>query len=191
MKLPVDHPLCMQIYRLCGEFGWPVLIHFDYNEHHNYNFGAFESVLKALPETTFIGHATAWWANISAEVVSDYTSPDFAAYPSGPVVRGGLTDRWLDEYPNLYCDLSARSAFFGLTRDPEFGEDFVRRHRAKLLWGTDCPCVDGKGNLTDGGYRDCLAGLMLPVLRDYCGADDDYEDVTRRNAERLLGLQSA
>ena len=35
---------------------------------------------------------------------------------------------------------------------------------------------------------ECFAGLTLPVLKDYCQTDDQYEDITHRNAELLLGL---
>ena len=100
----------------------------------------------------------------------------------------GLTDRLLTEYPNLYCDLSARSGYHGLHRDPEFARGFLRRHRARLLWGTDCPCVDGRGNLRDGSTRPCLAGLMLPLLRDLCESEDHFDDITHDNGARLLGL---
>ena len=110
-------------------------------------------MVRSLPETTFIGHAMAWWTNISADAVTDPRAPDFADYPAGPVKPVGLTDRLLTECPNLYGDLSARSGYFGLHRDPGFTRDFLKRHRARLLWGTDCPCVDGRGNLQDGSSR--------------------------------------
>ena len=45
----------------------------------------FAAVLKAHPQTRFIGHADAFWANVSA----DYRNE--AAYPTGPIVRGGVT----------------------------------------------------------------------------------------------------
>ncbi len=188
VRIACDHPMSVNIYRLCGELGWPVLLHFDYNDHHNYNIEAFASVLESCPDTTFVGHAQSWWANVSAQVVADPSASDFEEYPKGPVVRGGLVDRWLGEYPNLHTDLSARSAYNALTRDPEFGKSFVQRHHRKLLWGSDCPCLDGKGNLHNGSYRDCLSGLTLPVLRDYCETDKQYDNITHRNAERLLGL---
>ena len=87
VRLAVDHPVSMDIYRLCGELGWPVLLHLQYREY-SYNFEAFEQVLQACPETVFIGHATAWWANVSADAPSDYRAPDYVSYPTGPVVRG-------------------------------------------------------------------------------------------------------
>lgn len=187
VRLDCDHPASMAIYRLCGELGWPVVVHFEYGEFAH-NFEDFGKVVEACPETTFVGHAISWWSNVSAEVNRNRESPDYEVYPTGPVTPGGLTDRWLDEYPNLYADLSARSGYFALSRDPDFGRDFVRRHRPKLLWGTDCPCLDGKGTLMDGGYRDCLAGLTLPMLRDYCESEEHFEDITWHNAARILGL---
>ena len=119
----------LEIYRLCGEVGWPVLLHFDYQDFHNYNVEAFDKVLESCPETRFIGHAHAWWANISAEVVRDPKAPGFELYPKGPIAPGGLIDHWLETYPNLYADLSARSAYFALTREPQFSKGFLRRHR--------------------------------------------------------------
>ena len=49
---------------------------------------------------------------------SDYRAPDYVSYPTGPVVRVGLTDRLLEEYPNIYGDISAGSGLGALTRDP-------------------------------------------------------------------------
>lgn len=188
VRIACDHPQSMQIYELCGKLSWPVLLHFDYNDHHNYNIEAFAAVVASCPKTTFVGHAQSWWANVSACVVRDPSSPDFAEYPQGPVERCGLVDRWLETYPNLYADLSARSAHNALTRDPAFGRDFLKRHRHKLIWGSDCPCLDGKGNRHDGSYRNCLSGLTLPVLREYCDNDEHYDDLTFGNAERVLKL---
>jgi uncharacterized protein len=186
LRLPCDLPEAVAVYRLCGDLGLPVLLHFEY-VNYNFNFEAFEGVLRACPDTVFVGHAQAWWANISAEVPHP-GDPDFTNYPKGPVAPGGLTDRWLTDFPNLYADLSAGSGLGGLTRDPEFARGFVRRHRKRLLWATDCPCRDGKGALGDGRTRECFAALSLPVLRDLASDEDAYQDVVDRNARRLLGL---
>lgn len=190
VRLPVDHPKNLEIYRLCGRFGWPVLIHMDYTGVFGSNFPALETVVKSLPETTFIGHAMAWWTNVSADAVTDPDSSDFSDYPVGPVTPMGLTDRLLTEYPNVYGDLSARSGYFALRRDPDFGHDFVKRHRKKLLWGTDCPCIDGQGNFANGTFRVCLAEIMLPLLREYCESDDHFNEITHNNGAALLTLQA-
>ena len=60
VRLACDHPVSLDIYRLCGELGWPVLIHFEYR-NYSYNFEAFERVLQTFPDTIFVGHAQAWW----------------------------------------------------------------------------------------------------------------------------------
>ena len=69
-------------------------------------------MLKAYPRTKFIGHANAFWANISA----DYA--DRTAYPEGPIVPGGITDKLLSDYPNMFADLSANSGHNALSRMP-------------------------------------------------------------------------
>src|SRR5437870_12339835 len=86
----------------------------------------FESVLKAYPRTTFIGHADAFWANVSADYHNE------AAYPTGPVKRGGVTDRWLGDYANLFGDTSAVSANAPLSRDSDSTGDFLKRHQDQL-----------------------------------------------------------
>jgi predicted TIM-barrel fold metal-dependent hydrolase len=187
VRLAVDAPPALAIYRLCAELGWPALLHFEYG-NYNYNFAAFEQVLRAHPDTTFIAHAQAWWANVSAGAPSDPLAPGFTAYPAGPVVPGGLSDRWLGEFPNLYGDLSAGSGLNALTRDPEFTRGFLARHQQKLLWATDCPCRDGKGDWGDGRERVCYAAKSLPVLRELCPSPEAFADITQRNARRVLRL---
>ena len=188
LRMPCDLPEAQAVYRLCGELGLPVLIHFEYR-NYSYNFEAFEAVLRHVPETVFIGHAQAWWANIGADAPRDPDAPGYTAYPKGPVAPGGLTDRWLAEFPNLYGDLSAGSGLGALTRDPEFTRGFVQRHRKKLLWATDCPCRDGRGDWGDGKPHECFATRSLAVLREVAG-DDTYRDITTNNARRVLGLAS-
>lgn len=151
----VDSPEMHRVYKLAEELNVPVLLHFQY-EMYNTGIERFEAVLKAYSKVNFIGHAQTWWGNISAEL--DPT----VMYPTGPIKPGGLTDRWLSDYENLYGDLSAGSGANALTRDPEFAQDFLDRHYRKLLWGSDCPCRDGKGAGERGG---CIATHSLTALR--------------------------
>jgi hypothetical protein len=55
------------------------------------------------------------WSHISAIVPTD------RGYPSGPIKPGGLTDKFLADYPNLYADMSANSGNNALSRDTEPG----------------------------------------------------------------------
>jgi uncharacterized protein len=152
----VDSPEMHRVYKMAEELQVPALLHFQY-EMYNTGIERFESILKTYPRVTFVGHAQTWWGNISAEL--DPTD----LYPKGRVKPGGLTDRLLSDYANLYGDLSAGSGANALTRDPDFAQDFLERHYKKLLWGSDCPCRDGKGAGEHGGA--CIAGTSLAALR--------------------------
>jgi len=166
-----DGPELRRVYALAADLHVPILIHFQ-EVDHSPNEGTwsagfakvFESVLKAHPRTTFIGHADAFWANVSADYHNE------AAYPAGPVKRGGVTDRWLGDYANLFGDMSAVSGNNAMTRDPAFTADFLKRHQDKLLFGSDCSCRDGHG----AGYSNpaaprmagkCVARETLSVLK--------------------------
>ena len=149
----------------------------------------FAAVLKAHPQTRFIGHADAFWANVSA----DYRNE--AAYPTGPIVRGGVTDRWLGDYPNLFGDISANSGNNALSRDPEFTADFLARHQGKLLFGSDCGCSDGHGggvsqNNNPAASRlagKCVARETLSLLKRST-SNDIFQKIVWGNAHKLLRI---
>jgi predicted TIM-barrel fold metal-dependent hydrolase len=141
-----EGPELRRAYAVAAELRVPILIHFQEVDHFpnegTWSTGfakTFQSILQAYPRTTFIGHADAFWANLSADYHNE------AAYPTGPITRGGVTDKWLGDYPNLFADLSANSGNNAMSRDPEFTADFLKRHQDKLLFGSDCSCSDGHG----------------------------------------------
>jgi len=55
---------------------------------------------------------------------------------TGPIKPGGITDKLLADYPNLYGDMSANSCRNTLARDPEFSRDLSATQRTKLMFGT-------------------------------------------------------
>ena len=140
-----DGPELRRMYALAAEMDVPILVHFQEVDHFagegvwSTGWAHFENVLKAYPKTKFVGHADAFWANVSADYHNE------AADPTGPIKRGGITDKLLSDYPNLYGDLSANSGNNALSRDAEFTRDFLKRHQDKLIFGSDCSCSDGKG----------------------------------------------
>ena len=176
-------PEMQRVYALAAELNVPVTIHFQ--EVHQpgspgtYNTGLkkFDAMLKAFPKTTFIGHADAFWANVSADYAED------TAYPKARIVPGGVTDKFLGEYPNLYADMSANSANNFLTRDPEFAAGFLARHQTKLMFGSDCPCPDGRGGATGR----CVARATLTELKKLA-APDVFRKIVWENANRVLKL---
>jgi uncharacterized protein len=135
-----------RVYDIAAEMKVPVMMHIQTFPHfpgempYNTGYPEFDKVLRAYPRTMFIGHGDLFWAHISADVPTD------RGYPTGPIKRGGLTDRWLSDYANLYADLSANSGNNALSRDTAFARDFIVRHQKKLLFGSDCSCTGGKGS---------------------------------------------
>jgi uncharacterized protein len=174
-----DGPELRRMYGLAADLHVPILIHFQ-EVDHTANEGTwsagfaktFESVLKAYPRTTFIGHADAFWANVSADYHNE------AAYPTGPIKRGGVTDRWLADYPNLLGDMSAVSGHNAMARDPAFTADFLKRHQDKLLFGSDCSCSDGHG----AGYNNPAA----PQMAGKCVARETLSLLKRSTSPVIL-----
>ncbi len=168
-----DGPEMRRLYAAAAELDVPVTIHFQEVPHtptegvFNTGFKRFDKILQQFPKTTFVGHCDAFWANVSAVYNNDVD------YPTGPIVRGGITDKWLSDYPNLHADLSANSGNNALTRDPSFTADFLKRHKDKLFFGSDCGCSDGHGagisqQGNPGAARlagKCVARETLTVLK--------------------------
>lgn len=144
LRMMYDSPDAIELYRACGRFGLPVIMHLDYPipiqdsryPRRNYWYGggieALERVLEQVPDTVFIGHAPGFWGHISndGQHLHQY-------YPEGPVVPGGKVGELLDRYPNLYADLSAMSALNALRRDLTFTREFLHRFQGRLLFARD------------------------------------------------------
>jgi uncharacterized protein len=187
-QVAADGPEMKKVYELAADVSIPVLLHFqDGPQGQTFNEGIqrFGAILKKYPKTTFIGHANSFWANISTE------APPDIAYPKGPVKRGGVTDRLLSEFPNLYGDLSANSGRNALARDPEFAADFLKRHQDKLMFGSDCPCTDGAGAgqvsreaLIAGK---CVARETLTALKQLT-SPELFRTITWTNGIKLLKI---
>ena len=188
-----DGPELRRMYALAADLRVPILIHFQ-EVDHTPNEGTwstgyaktFASVLKEYPKTTFIGHADAFWANISGDYHNE------AVYPTGPVKRGGVTDRWLGDFPNLFGDMSAVSGNAAMARDPAFTEDFLKRHQDKLIFGSDCSCGDGHG----AGYNNpaapgmagkCVARETLTVVKRST-SPAIFQKIVWGNAHKLLRI---
>ena len=139
-----DSPAMQRIYELAQAHRVPVLMHWQAGMY-NYGFERFHKMLEKYPRVNFLGHAQTWWANIDRNNVDQAVM-----YPKGPVTKGGLTDRYLSDYANMYGDLSAGSGLNALTRDEDFSRDFLIRHQDKLVFGSDCSDHEGSGPKCQG-----------------------------------------
>lgn len=174
VKLPIDHPWSLKIYRICGEMGLPILIHVD--NAHNYGFEkAFLEIAAKYSKTKFVMHGPGWWRHISSD-------PGLETYPKCSVKPPGLVDKILSNYENVYADISATSGFNALNRDKEYARFFLEKHRHKILFGTDFPGIDFRG----GQYG--VNGLHLSLLESLGLKDRTFECIIFRNAEKLLKI---
>ncbi len=191
-----DGPEMRRLYAAAAELNVPITLHFQEVPHtptegvFNTGFKRFDKILTEFPKTRFVGHCDAFWANVSA----DYA--DNIDYPRTPIVRGGITDKWLSDYPNLFADLSANSGNNALTRDPSFTADFLKRHTDKLFFGSDCACADGHGSGISqqgnpGAARlagKCVARETLAVLKAN-SSPDLFHKLVWLNGHRVYNLQ--
>ena len=170
-----DAPAMQRIYDIARANGVPVLMHWQF-EMYNYGFERFYKMLDKYPRVTFVGHAQTWWANI------DRNHRDQSVlYPKGPVTPGGLTDRYLSDYPNMYGDLSAGSGLNALTRDEAFTRDFLARHQEKLVFGSDC-------SDSDGGGPKCQGAQTIAAIRRLAASKAVERKLLYENATRIFRL---
>ena len=163
------------IASIAREFDVPVLMHF---QHDTYNMGIerFHKMLDRYPRVNFIGHAQTWWGNIDKK----HDQP--VMYPKGKVTPGGISDRLLSDYPNMYGDLSAGSGLNALQRDEEHARAFLARHQDKLLYGSDCSDPVGEG-------PKCSGSQQLATVRRLAPNAAALRKILYGNASRVMKIQ--
>lgn len=189
-EFPATNPDIKRIYAMAADFNVPVLIHIPAQRGDHPMINDIEDALKAFPRTTFIAHANGFWNNVSA----DYH--DQSLYLTGPIVPGGISDKLLSDYPNLYADMSDPSACTTLSTDHGFTTDFLKRHQEKLHFGSDCACLDGRGGgaawynspIVPPTMRGkCIARLTLQTLTD-CTTPELFRKLVWTNGHKRAGI---
>ncbi len=171
-ELECDSRPLEMVAELAADYQVPVLIHFQHNAY-NTSLERFHNVLEKFPDTNFIGHAQTWWGNI------DLKHDQKVMYPTGPVTPGGITDRLLSDYPNMFGDLSAGSGLNSLKRDEDHTRGFLDRHQDKLLYGSDCNDSLGRG-------PGCQGSQTIKTVKELSATKEIRSKIFYRNASRLL-----
>lgn len=177
-KFPVDadSPHVHLVAQIARDYKVPVLLHFEHNTY-NIGFQRFYRILEKYPTVNFIGHAQTWWGNIDKDLQQEIL------YPRTKVTRGGLTDRYLSDYPNMYGDMSAGSGLNALLRDEDHARGFLERHQNKLIYGSDCNDPIGEGDR-------CSGSKQIETIRRL----SPHPSVTRKifweNGHRVLKLKA-
>jgi predicted TIM-barrel fold metal-dependent hydrolase len=166
------------LYDLAAEYRVPILLHF---QHGTYNLGfeRFDKILEKHPKTNFIGHAQTWWANID----KNHTDQK-VLYPKGKITAGGLTDRYLADYPNMFADMSAGSGLNALLRDEDHTRGFLDRHQNKLLYGSDCADAVGSGTA-------CQGAQTIAAIRKFAPTKAAERKILYQNSKHLFRLDRA
>jgi predicted TIM-barrel fold metal-dependent hydrolase len=171
--LDFDDPLMFRVYEALEAVGIPLLFHMDNIRGKDQpGLPRLEAALKAFPKLNFIGHGPGFWASISGDV----TVQQFGGYPKTKVAPGGALDRLMEQYSNLYADLSAGSGAGAISRDLEFGREFLIRRKSRVMFGTDY--------LQPGQevpqFELFATQLKLPP--------EVHRQIARENALRLVGI---
>jgi predicted TIM-barrel fold metal-dependent hydrolase len=174
-RVECDSPEIHLLADIAAEFDVPMLLHF---QHGVYNRGIerFHRVLEKHPRAAFIGHAQTWWGNI------DLRHDQGVMYPRGRVTPGGLSDRLLADYPNMYGDFSAGSGLNALLRDEDQARAFLTRHQDKLMYGSDCEDRRGEG-------EGCSGAKCLAAIRRLAPDTSVAQKILYGNAARLLKIR--
>jgi predicted TIM-barrel fold metal-dependent hydrolase len=171
-----DSAPMQDIYAIAQDHQVPVLLHF---QHGAFNMGIerFYKMVEKFPQAKFIGHAQTWWGNI------DRKHDPSVMYPKGPVTPGGITDRLLSDYPNVYADSSAGSGLNALLRDEDHARAFLDRHQDKIMFGSDCSDSVGSGSACSGSQ--CIA-----ALKRLAPSGEIARKIFRLNAVRILKIDN-
>jgi len=170
-----DSKEMQRIYKLAEDYRVPVLMHWQF-QMFNYNFERFPKMLEKYPKVNFIGHAQTWWANID----KGHTDQRIL-YPKTKVMPGGLTDRLLSDYPNMYGDMSAGSGLLSMTRDEDHAREFLTRHQDKLLYGSDCDDHIGSG-------EKCQGAQTIAEIRKLATSKAIERKILYDNAKKLFQI---
>lgn len=134
-------------------------------------------MLEKYPKVNYIGHARGWWANIDT-VLNPYES-----YPKTKVAARGITDRLLCDYTNMYGDLAAGSGLNSMTRDEDHAQDFLNRHRDKLMFGSECADKTG-------AFKDCQSKRNIDAIKRLSSDKKAERKILCKNAERVFGIKA-
>jgi predicted TIM-barrel fold metal-dependent hydrolase len=171
-----DSAEMQKLYKLAEAYSVPILMHWQVGSY-NHGFDRFHTMLAKYPKVNFIGHAQTWWANIDKANVNNAKS----LYPKGKVTPGGLTDRYLRDYPNMFGDLSAGSGENAFKRDPDHAREFLTRHQDKLLYGSDC-------NDPSGEPAVCSGARQIAQIRAFSPDKKVERKLLYENAKKLFRL---
>ena len=172
-----------KVFESAQDLDLPILFHMSPQEGYKYGvvdepgLPMLEECLKKYPKLKFIGHSQPFWHEITKN--PGQSIEERMAWGKGKVISGGKIPYLFETYPNLYGDLSANSGGAAIMRDEEFGLNFLKKYKDRLLFGTDMVNNEMEfplGKWLDKKYKE---GLLDKVT---------YENICSKNAVELFKL---
>ena len=181
----IDDDRMLPVYEYIQKKNLPMTIHLaspceSYGLIDDLHIPHLENVLKTFPGMRILGHAVAFWAEISADVTNETRT----LRSTTPVVEGGRVVELMRKYPNLLADLSAGSGTIAMTRDPAFACKFMTEFADRVYYASDMSGADYSFAPPKN-----LAKLLDDSLASGMLSQEVYEKVCYRNAEKLLGVK--
>lgn len=179
-NLPFDHPLMDNMFKYINKYKLPLTIHIApvyygvYGIYDDYRLSGLERALDKYPDIKFLGHSAEFWTEISGD-------DKHLGYPTGPVEPNGRVIELMEQYPNLYGDMSAGSGLNAMSRDIKFTEWFWNKFQDKLLFAEDFCRVSDAEPMT-------LSILVDGMLQRGSISQQVYDKICWDNAAKLLGL---
>ncbi len=169
-KVSITSSAARELFSACQALSLPVLAHFADSENSAYgllddeNLTGLEQILSDYPDLVFIGHSRPFWK----KVIFDEKTP----FESG--IR-------LCDYPNLYCDLSAKSGYSALTRCPEHSLPWLERYSDRVFFGCDYTRLDN-------AHPFALCDFLEEALSSMSLSSEAYFRICRDNAVKVFRL---
>ncbi|MCM8777628.1 MAG: amidohydrolase family protein [Candidatus Omnitrophica bacterium] len=181
-NLPFLHPLVQNLFRCAEKVGLPLTFHIApqiggvYGLYDEPGLPQLEITLQRYPNLMFLGHSQPFWAEMSKLD----TPADRYGYPNYPIKEEGVLPKLFRRYKNLLGDLSAGSGFNAISRDPEYGVEFLNEFQDRLFFGTDICAPDTPVP---------LIGYLRELLEKGKISEQVYKKITYENAVKLIKLE--
>lgn len=183
-NLYIDDPRVMNLLYHCQKSHLPITIHFGKLGEgcgiaDDLGLPRLEKILREFPDLKILAHAMTFWSEISADV----TEKERNGYPTGKIQREGRIAKLLRQYPNLFCDLSAKSGLNALTRDAEYAYEFLEEFSDQILFATDI-----SSSKTLRGSAQKLSDFLDNAYKNSNISQKVYQKICRENALSLLNF---